>query len=169
MGDWCQTAVNHLTKEEMGNMLSLSSYSTISTGDKDGVLSLDESMCAFYQRAWAWLSVAAGRFETTQVRWNNWFEWSERSILQTYHHFWILYCWKSEANQHGRSSAHHSCALNINSSFQPEYHMEQIIIKHQAWKWHWPFCAVWDMKHFDESGWGRVTALLLRKNLPLDN
>lgn len=59
MGDWCQTAVNHLTKEEMGNTLSLSSYSTISTGDKDGVLSLDESMCAFYQHARAWLSVVA--------------------------------------------------------------------------------------------------------------
>lgn len=57
MEDWCQTAVNHLTKEEMGNILSLSSYSNLSTGDKDGVFSLDESMCGFYERGWAWLSV----------------------------------------------------------------------------------------------------------------
>lgn len=61
MGDWCQTAVNHLTKEEMGNKLSLSSYSNIAAGplDKDGVLSLDESMCEFDKLAWAWLCIAA--------------------------------------------------------------------------------------------------------------
>ena len=53
MGDWCQTAVNHLTKEEMGNKLSLSSCSNISAGalDKDGALSLDVSMCGLCERA----------------------------------------------------------------------------------------------------------------------
>lgn len=52
MGDWCQRAVNHLTKEEMGNKLCLSSYSNITAGtlDKDRALSLDASRCV-YMRA----------------------------------------------------------------------------------------------------------------------
>lgn len=51
MGGWCQTAVNHLTKEEMGNEFPLSPYSNITDGspDKDGVLSLDVSTCGFFK------------------------------------------------------------------------------------------------------------------------
>lgn len=48
MRDWCQTAVNHLTKEEMGNTLSLSFYSALSAGDQDGVLSLHECVCVLF-------------------------------------------------------------------------------------------------------------------------
>lgn len=53
MGDWCQQAVNHLTKEEMGNKFSLSADGNITAGslDKDEVLSLDVSMCGLYEHA----------------------------------------------------------------------------------------------------------------------
>lgn len=90
MGGWCQTAVNHLTKEETGNSLCLSSYSSISGGDKDRVLSLDESgfyLCAHGRAA------AALHFETLC---ENQYRKCIAILL-----FKILYCCKPESESAG--------------------------------------------------------------------
>lgn len=60
MGDWRQTAVNHSTKEEIGNKPPLYFYNNITAGplDKDGVLSLDEAICGFFKSLIVQLSVA---------------------------------------------------------------------------------------------------------------